>query len=211
MQKNKEDNNLKIMLGIFFLVLIWSAITPHAFLGWLMEAAPPLIMVLVLALTYKKFRFSNFVYFIVLIHTIILLIGAKYTYAGNPLFQYFKETWDLNRNYYDRVGHFAQGFTPAIIAKEFLLRKGYLKRSKMFYYILFSIVLAISAAWELMEFSYSLITGISGDVILSTQGVLWDTQWDMVMALLGAVTSLVIFRKIHDRYIMKIIKAVKVV
>ena len=81
----------------------------------------------------------------------------------------------------------------------------------MFYYILFSIVLAISAAWELMEFSYSLITGISGDVILSTQGVLWDTQWDMVMALLGAVTSLVIFRKIHDRYIMKIIKAVKVV
>ena len=139
----------------------------------------------------------------VLVHVIILLIGSKYTYARNPLFNYFMERWNLNRNYFDRVGHFAQGFTPAVIAKELLLGKKYMKRSKMFYFVIVSMVLGISGAWELLEFAASLISGVPGDIILSTQGVPWDTQWDMVMALLGAGTALIVFRNIHEKYIKK--------
>ena len=203
MENTKQDNNLKIMLGVFFIVLIWSAIKYYSFSTWLLEALPAIIMVLVLALTYKKFRFSNFVYFIVLLHTIVLLIGAKYTYQRNPLFDYFMERWDLSRNHFDRVGHYAQGFTPALMAKELLLRKGYLKRNKMLYFIVVCIVLAIAAAWELLEFAAARIGNVPGEQILSTQGDPWDTQWDMIMALLGAGTALVFFRRIHDKYIKK--------
>lgn len=203
MQTYKLDKSLKLMLIIFFIFLIWSAYKPYSFITWLLEALPAIIMVLVLALTYRRFRFSNFVYLVVLIHMIILLIGSKYTYERNPLFNLFMEKWDLNRNYFDRVGHYAQGFTPALMAKELLLRKKYVKMNKMFYFIVICIVLAISAAWELLEFAASLISGVPGDEILSTQGVPWDTQWDMVMALLGAGTALIFFRNLHERYIKK--------
>lgn len=197
----KIDRSHKFMLLIFFMVLIWSAIKPYSFLTWILEALPAIIMVLVLALTYKRFKFSTFVYLVVLIHTIILLIGSKYTYERNPFFDYLMQRLDLNRNYFDRVGHFAQGFTPAVMAKELLLRKGYLKRSKMFYYIVISIVLAVSAAYELIEFAASRISGVPGYMVLSYQGDEWDTQWDMVMALLGAVTALTVFGKTHDKSI----------
>lgn len=203
MQTYKLDKSLKLMLIIFFIVLICSAYKPYSFITWLLEALPAIIMVLVLALTYRRFRFSNFVYLVVLVHMIILLIGSKYTYERNPLFNLFMEKWDLNRNYFDRVGHYAQGFTPALMAKELLLRKKYVKMNKMFYFIVICIVLAISAAWELLEFAASLISGVPGDEILSTQGVPWDTQWDMVMALLGAGTALIFFRNLHERYIKK--------
>ncbi|OLS03075.1 DUF2238 domain-containing protein [Tissierella creatinophila] len=197
----KIDRSHKFMLLIFFMVLIWSAIKPYSFLTWILEALPAIIMVLVLALTYKRFKFSTFVYLVVLIQTIILLIGSKYTYERNPFFDYLMQRLDLNRNYFDRVGHFAQGFTPAVMAKELLLRKGYLKRSKMFYYIVISIVLAVSAAYELLEFVASRISGVPGYMVLSYQGDEWDTQWDMVMALLGAVTALMVFGKTHDKSI----------
>lgn len=204
--KLKDESYHKLMLGIVILVLIWSAINPHGYIMWFLEALPAILMVLIALVTYKKFKFSNFVYLIILVHVIILLIGSKYTYGRNPFFNYLKETFNLNRNYYDRVGHFAQGVTPALLAKEFLLRKGYLKRSKMFYFIVMSIVLAISAFYELIEFAVSAVSGVPGDVILSTQGVEWDTQWDMIMAILGGLTSLVIFRKVHDKSIEKRIK-----
>lgn len=200
MESNKLDNSLKLMLGGFFIVLIWSAIKPHSFITWLLEALPAVIMVLVLALTYKKFKFSNFVYFVVLIHTVILLVGAKYTYERNPLFDYFMERWNLSRNYYDRVGHYAQGFTPAIMAKELLLKKKYFKKGKMFYFILICIVLGIAAGWELIEFAAARLSNMPGEFVLSTQGDPWDTQWDMVMALLGAGTALIFFKNIHEKY-----------
>lgn len=200
-QNIKIERSHIIMLSIFFIVLIWSAIKPFSFLTWLLEALPAIIMVLVLSLTYRRFKFSTFVYIIVLFHTIILLIGSKYTYERNPFFDYLMENFDLNRNYFDRVGHFAQGFTPAVMAKELLLGKGYLKRSKFFYYIVISIVLAVSAAYELVEFAASRISGVPGYIVLSYQGDEWDTQWDMIMALLGAVTALTVFGKIHDKKI----------
>lgn len=205
MEKNVENRNLKIMILIFFIVLIWSLIRTYSLLTWILEALPAIIMVLVLALTYKKHRFSNFVYAVVLVHTIILLIGAKYTYQRNPLFDYFMERWGWSRNHYDRVGHYAQGFTPAIIAKELLLTKGYVKRSKMLYFIVICIVLAIAGVWELIEFAAVKISGVTSEQVLSTQGDQFDTQWDMIMALLGGLTGLTVFRSIHEKYIEKIL------
>ena len=205
MEKNVENRNLKIMILIFFIVLIWSLIRTYSLLTWILEALPAIIMVLVLALTYKKHRFSNFVYSVVLVHTIILLIGAKYTYQRNPLFDYFMERWGWSRNHYDRVGHYAQGFTPAIIAKELLLAKGYVKRSKMLYFIVICIVLAIAGVWELIEFAAVKISGVTSEQVLSTQGDQFDTQWDMIMALLGGLTGLTVFRSIHEKYIEKIL------
>jgi putative membrane protein len=189
----------KLMLIVFLGVLIWSVINPFSYTTWFPLALSAIIFVSVMTLTYKSFQFSTFVYFAILIHTIILLIGAKYTYTFNPFFDFLMNQFDLNRNYFDRLGHLAQGFTPALIAKELLLRKGYLKRSKMFYYIVFSIVLAFSAAYELTEFAVSKISGFSKEFVLSSQDDIWDTQWDMVMALIGATTALTLFRKVHDK------------
>lgn len=203
-ERKKMEKSHKLMLGVFIVVLIWSAIKPYSFITWLPEALPAIVMVVGFGLTYNKYRLSNFAYFVIFIHIIIILIGSKYTYERNPLFNYLMERYNLNRNYYDRVGHFAQGFTPAIVAKEILLKEGYLKRSKIFYYILMSIVLAISAFYELIEFATSKITGIPGYIILSYQGDEWDTQWDMTMALIGGIIALALFRKIHDKSMKKL-------
>ena len=205
--ENKEfkiDKSHKIMLGIFLLVLIWTAIDHDNYLTWFVQSLPAVILVSTLALIYRKYKFSTFAYSVVLIHALILLIGSKYTYERNPFFDYLMQRFNLNRNYYDRVGHFAQGFTPAILAKELLLRKGYLKRSKMFYFIVISIVLAISASYEIIEFISSKIAGVPGYMILSYQGDEWDTQWDMIMALTAGITALTIFARAHDRSIKKI-------
>lgn len=204
--QNEIENSHRFMLIVFFLTLLWSVIKPFSFITWLLQALPAIIMVLVLSLLFKHFKFSEFVYYAVLIHVVILLIGSKYTYERNPLFDVLMEKFDLNRNYYDRVGHLAQGFTPAIIAKEYLLREGYLKKSKIFYYIVMSIVLAVSAAYELLEFAASRISGVPAEKVLSFQGDIWDTQWDMVMALIGATVALTVFRRIHDKSMKKIEK-----
>ncbi|MFT5874219.1 MAG: putative membrane protein [Clostridium sp.] len=198
-QYSRVKASHKLMLLVFLAVFIWSAIKPFSYITWLPLAVPTLIFGIPILLTYKKFKFSTFVYLVILIHAIIVLIGAKYTYTFNPLFDYLMRQFDLNRNYYDRLGHFAQGFTPALMAKEILLRKGYLKKSKIFYYIVFSIVLALSASFELSEFAVSKLSGMSKDFVLSLQGDKWDTQWDMIMALLGATTALTLFKKAHDK------------
>lgn len=191
----------KLMLLAFLVVLIWSAIKPFSYITWLPLAAPVFVFGIPILITYKKFQFSTFVYFVILIHAIIVLVGAKYTYTRNPLFDFLMQQFEWNRNHFDRVGHFAQGFTPALMAKELLLRKKYLEKSKMFYFIVFSIVLAISAAYELTEFAASKISGVPKEYVLSSQGDEWDTQKDMIMALVGASTALTLFRKVHDKSI----------
>ena len=198
-QYSRVKASHKLMLLVFLTVFIWSAIEPFSYKTWLPLAVPTLIFGIPILLNYKKFKFSTFVYLVILIHAIIVLIGAKYTYTLNPLFDYLMRQFDLNRNYYDRLGHFAQGFTPALMAKEILLRKGYLKKSKMFYYIVLSIVLALSATFELAEFAVAKLSGMSKEFVLSSQGDKWDTQWDMIMALLGATTALTLFKKVHDK------------
>src|SRR6185436_14562110 len=143
-----------------------------------------------LAATYKRFRFTDLLYVLIWIHAIILLVGGHYTYAEVPLFDWIRDTFGLSRNHYDRVGHFAQGFVPAIVAREVLLRKSPLKRGKLLTFIVVSICLAISASYELIEFGVSMATGSAGDAFLGTQGDIWDTQKDMLMALIGASTAL---------------------
>ncbi len=206
MNKTKEEKISPVhiaLLLIFFIVFIWSVINPFIYYSWFLESLPAVLMVLVLAVTYKKFTFTTFVYSMVLAHTVILLIGAHYTYAKMPLFNWLRDNYDLSRNYYDRVGHFAQGFMPAFVIKEYLLRAGYLKKGKMLSFVVICICMAISAFHELLEFGASLVSGIPGDVVLSTQGDYWDTQWDMFCAFVGALISVFIFSPMHDRFIDK--------
>src|SRR5690554_6042636 len=185
-------------------VLIWSAIDARDYFAWTMLTIPVILYAGTLIATHQKFRFTYFTYVLVFIHIVILLIGAKYTYTHNPLFEEVKEIFNISRNHYDRVGHLAQGFVPAIVAREFLLRKGYFKKSKFFYVTIFAFVLAISAAWELLEFFAVVISNLPAKYVLSLQGDYLDTQKDMLLAFIGAALALVSLGKTHDKKIRDI-------
>jgi len=189
------------LLLILFVVMIWSVINPKDLFTWFLEVFPALIGLIVLTLTYNRFRLTNLVYFLILVHAIILIVGGHYTYAEMPLFNWIKDIFHLTRNYYDRLGHFAQGFIPAIIVREILLRKSGLKRGKLLSYVIVSICLSISALYELIEWGVAEATGSAADAFLGTQGDVWDTQWDMFMALLGATISLVSMSNLHDKFL----------
>lgn len=200
---NKSNNNYKEIRLLFglLIVLIWSFINANDYFAWVMLTIPATIYVGSLIFTYKKFKFTYFAYFFVFLHIVILLIGAKYTYTFNPLFAKLQDVFDFSRNHYDRIGHFAQGFAPAILVREFLLRKGYFKKSVFFYITVSAFVLGASAAWELLEFFATIISNNSAEYMLSTQGDFWDTQWDMVMALAGCTIALVFLGRRHDKWI----------
>ena len=136
---------------------------------------------------------------LIALHMIVLMIGGHYTYAEVPLFNWIRDIFATGRNSYDKVGHFAQGFVPALIAREFLLRKSALTKGKLLFFIVVCICLAISAAYELVEWGVSEATGSAGDAFLGTQGDIWDTQKDMFTALIGAVVALVTLSRVHDR------------
>jgi len=196
-----ERTKHKVLLLLSVSMIVYSSVNAIDYFAWFMLTLPSAILLLSLSLTYKKFQFTTFTYVMIFLHIVVLTIGAKYRYAGNPLFLDLKDMFNLNRNYFDRVGHFMQGFVPMFMVKEFMLRKGYMKRSKFFYLIIIGFVLGISATWELSEFFAAMITGKPSAYILSSQGVLWDTQWDMILAILGALSAVLIFGKLHDKYI----------
>lgn len=189
----------KILLGTIMMILMWSVINPHDLFTWFLEVLPVLIGIVVLTYIYPRFRFSNFVYTLLWLHAIILIIGGHYTYAEMPLFNWLRDSYDLGRNYYDRVGHFAQGFVPAMVAREVLLRQTPLKHGKWLNFIIVSICLALSAAYELFEFAMAKALGATADSFLGSQGDIWDAQWDMTFALIGAIMALVLLSKFHDR------------
>jgi putative membrane protein len=180
-------------------VFVWSAIRPHDYFTWALEVAPAVIGVLILTATYRSFRLTGLLYVLIWVHAAILMIGGHYTYAEVPLFNWIRDAFALSRNHYDRVGHFAQGFVPAMIAREVLLRKTPLKRGKMLFFLVLSICLAISATYELIEWLVAVLTGTAATAFLGTQGDVWDTQWDMFMCLTGAVTALATLSGYHDR------------
>lgn len=192
--------HLALLLS-FLAILVWSAIKPHDLFTWFLETAPAMAGAVILVSTYNRFRFTTLVYVLIWLHAIILLVGGHYTYAEVPLFDWIRDTFHLSRNHYDRVGHFAQGFVPAMIAREVLLRNSPLKPGKLLFFIIVSICLAISAFYELIEFGVSVATGSAGDAFLGTQGDIWDTQKDMALALVGAVTALVTLSRLHDRFL----------
>jgi putative membrane protein len=169
-------------------------------LNWLLEVGPALLGFVALGLTYRRLPFSSFVYLCVFLHSLILIYGGYYTYALTPLGNWAKEAFDLSRNHYDRVGHTALGFFPVFLIKEVLLRVTPLRRGGWFYFLVLSVVMAIAAAYELVEWwSTYLVAGDVGQAFLGSQGDPWDAQWDMFLALVGAVAGLLLLGRVHDR------------
>jgi putative membrane protein len=197
---------LKILLVLFFAVLIWSAIRPKEYFTWFLEVVPALIGLLVLIFTFKKFRLTNFLYTIIFIHCCILFVGGHYTYAEVPLFDWIKEFFHQSRNNYDKVGHFAQGFVPAFIIREIFIRKNILNNKNWLSFIIVSICMAISVTYEFIEWFVSIMTGDGGDAFLGTQGYVWDTQSDMLYATIGAIVGLVLLAKFHNKQIALFLK-----
>lgn len=189
-----------LLLGLAIL-LVWSMIAPHDWPTWFLEAAPVLIALPLLVATYRNFPFSRLAYGMIWLHAAILLIGAHYTYAEVPLFNWLRDSYALDRNHYDRIGHLAQGFFPAIVAREILLRRSPLQPGKWLFFLVTCFCLAFSAFYEMIEWWVALAVGDGATAFLGTQGDPWDTQWDMFLALLGAVSSQLLFSKIHDRSI----------
>lgn len=192
--------SLLFLLGLLF---IWSAIDPFEYFTWILEVSPAIIGVLVLIFTFKQFRFTNLVYILIFVHCAILIIGGHYTYAEVPLFDWIQETFDQTRNNYDKVGHFAQGFVPAMITRELLKRKQVVEGKSWLNFIVVCIAMAISVTYEFIEWGVSLGTGEGGDSFLGTQGYIWDTQSDMLYAAFGAILALVFLSKVHDRQLAK--------
>jgi len=194
----------KTWLTIFFIVLIWSGINPKDFFTWVLEVMPALIALVLLIITKRKFRFTNLAYALILAHCIILMIGGHYTYAEVPLFNWLKDVFDLDRNNYDKVGHFAQGFIPAIVAREILIRNNVVENKYWLITFVISICLALSAIYELIEWLVAELSGESAEAFLGTQGYIWDTQSDMGWALLGILLSLLLLSHYHDRQLENI-------
>jgi len=201
MRPEQKSYLLALLLG-FTAALAWSAVRPHDYFTWALEVFPAIIAVAVLAVTYRRFQFTTLVYVLIFLHACILFVGGHYTYERVPLFNWVRDHFHLARNDFDRVGHFAQGFVPALVAREVLLRnKIVLKRGWLFFIVL-SICLAISAAYELLEWQVAIATGSAANPFLGTQGDPWDTQKDMATALVGALTALLLFPKWQDRMIL---------
>lgn len=197
----EQKRALLFLLCGFAVVLAWSAVHPHDYFTWALEVFPALLALAALAITYRRFQFTTFVYFLVLLHVCILFVGGHYTYAEVPLFNWVRDHFHLARNDYDRVGHFAQGFVPALVAREVLLRRKIVLRRGWVFFIVLSICLAVSAAYELLEWRVAVASGSAADAFLGTQGDPWDTQEDMATALAGALTALLFFSRLHDRFI----------
>ncbi len=192
-----------IFLSVFFLILIWSAIRPKEYFTWFLETFPAFIGLFVLLFTYKKFRLTNLTYSLILIHSIILMVGGHYTYAEVPLFDWIRDALHQSRNNYDKVGHFAQGFVPAIIIREIFIRKNVVATKAWRNFLIVCTCMAISVCYEFIEWFVAEASGQSAEAFLGTQGYVWDTQSDMLYASIGAIFSLLILSKAHNRQLIQ--------
>ncbi|MGD8369497.1 MAG: DUF2238 domain-containing protein [Desulfobacterales bacterium] len=186
-------------LAVFFAVLVWSAVDPKDAFTWFLEVAPALAGFVLIAATHKKFPLTRLTYTLILIHCIILMVGGHYTYAEVPLFNWLRDALGMARNNYDKVGHFAQGFVPAMIAREIFLRKNIVNGRGWQHFLVGCVCLAVSAFYELIEWWVALLSGASAEAFLGTQGYVWDTQSDMALALLGAFWALILLSKWQDK------------
>ena len=195
---------IKIFLLLYSSVFIWSAINPKDYFTWFLEVIPALIALIILTFTYKSFKFTPLVYSLILIHCLILMVGGHYTYAQVPLFDFIKEVFDQSRNNYDKVGHLAQGFIPAMITREILIRKNIINIEAWRNFFIVCFCLAFPALYEIIEWMVAVIANDSADDFLGTQGYIWDTQSDMAWALFGSILALLLLRKYHDKQLKKI-------
>jgi putative membrane protein len=178
---------------------LWSGIGPHDRLTWFLEVAPVLIGLAAVLATYARFPLTNLLYLLLFTHAVILMVGGHYTYANVPLGFWLQEALDLGRNHYDRLGHLAQGFVPAILAREILIRCSPVKRGAWLWLFITTICLAFSAFYEMIEWWVALFSGEDATAFLGTQGDPWDTQWDMFLALCGALAAQALLGRSHDR------------
>lgn len=195
-----------LLLSSFVVVTLLglSGIDPYDRTTWVLEVFPVVVALPILWMTYRRFPLTTLVYGFILIHACVLMIGGAYTYARVPLGFHLADLLNLSRNPYDKIGHFFQGFVPALIAREILVRGQYVRGRKMLTFIVICIVLAISASYELIEWGVALALGQGADEFLGTQGDPWDTQSDMLLALIGAITTLALFSHVHDRQIQRL-------
>ena len=191
-------------LILVLIVLIWSGIEPHDRFTWFLEVVPVLIALPVLVATRAVFPLTPLAYGLLALHGVILMVGGHYTYAEMPLFNWIRDALELTRNNYDRVGHVAQGFVPAIVAREILLRRSPLSAGKWLFFLVTCVCLAISALYELIEWWVAIASGDEAVAFLATQGDVWDTQWDMFLALLGALSSQLLLGRRHDRQLARL-------
>ncbi len=195
----RRDYEPVLLLALAAGVLGLSGISPNDRLTWFLEVLPVIIVIPVLVFTWRRFRLTMLLYRLIFVHAVILMIGGHYTYAEVPVGFWFQDAFDLSRNHYDRLGHFAQGFIPAIAVREILVRRSPLRHSKWLAILVVSVCLAFSAFYEMLEWWSAVIMGESAAAFLGTQGDTWDTQWDMFLAAIGAVAAVVTLGRVHDR------------
>jgi len=193
-----------ILIALFLIGLLLSAIHPHDYFTWILEVFPSIIGLLILIFTFKKFTFSDLTYILILCHCYILFIGGHYTYAEVPLFDWIKDIFHQSRNNYDKVGHFAQGFVPAIIIRELFIRKEIVKQVHWLPFLTICVCITISVLYEFLEWFVAIVSGQSAESFLGTQGYVWDTQSDMLFATIGSICMIVFVSKFHDKQIAKI-------
>jgi putative membrane protein len=197
---------LRIWLFTYFAVFVWSALNPKDLFTWFLEVFPAIIALIILVFTYNKFRFTPFVYTLILIHCIILMVGGHYTYAQVPLFDFIKEFFNQDRNNYDKLGHFAQGFVPAMVAREIIIRKNIISSESWRNFFIVCFCLAFSAFYELIEWWVAISSNEAANDFLGTQGYIWDTQSDMFFALIGSILSLILLGNYHTKQLLNIKK-----
>jgi len=197
MRARSREPIVLLLLGLA--VLVWSGIGPRDRLTWWLEVAPVLIGVPILVATHRRFPLTPLLYRLLILHAVILMVGGHWTYAETPLGFWMKDAFGFARNHYDRIGHLAQGFIPAILAREILIRKTPLRPGAWLFLLVTSVCLAFSALYELIEWATALIGGGSAEAFLGTQGDPWDAQWDMFLCLVGALASQLLLSRMHDR------------
>lgn len=200
----RQDREPVILLVASVVLLTLSGLDPHDRLTWLLEVSPVLIALPLLVVTYSRFRLTPLLYRLLFIHAVILMIGGHYTYSLTPIGFWMQRAFGFARNHYDRIGHLAQGFIPAILAREILLRRSPLIRGKWLFFLVTCVCLAISVLYELLEWWTALAGGEAAQAFLGTQGDPWDTQWDMFLALVGAVSAQLTLNHLHDRNLQRL-------
>ena len=193
-----------ILILLFLVGLIVSGINPHDYFTWMLEVFPAITGLVILVCTFKRFKFTDLTYIFILVHCYILFVGGHYTYAEVPPFEWLKEVLHQSRNNYDKVGHFAQGFVPAMIVRELFVRQAIVRKGLWLPFLTICVCLTISVFYELLEWFVAIGSGQSADSFLGTQGYIWDTQSDMLYALIGALCMVIFLSKVQDRQIARI-------
>ncbi len=192
------------MLAVVLVALAASGIGPYDRLTWILEVLPVVIVVPVLLLTWRRFPLSTLLYVLIGVHALVLVLGAHYTYARVPLGFWLQDLFDFSRNHYDRIGHLAQGFIPAIAVREILVRRSPLRSGRWLPFVTVAVCLAISAVYEFLEWWTAIAVGVAAEDFLATQGDVWDTQWDMFLATCGAMLALASLTRLHDRSLARL-------